>query len=102
MKHAVGFHVNILLFFTSIQGLCLVWQQGLCQPGLGLVRRPEAGLDGVGISSRSSPSLPIGPPDHSPKLPGFSMGNPVSGFYDWLGHLSWMSSGWLSWYVLLP
>ena len=48
MKHAVGFHVNIL-FFTSIQGLCLVGQQGLCQPGLGLARRPEADLDGVGI-----------------------------------------------------
>ena len=75
MKHAVGFPVNILLFFTSIQGLCLVWQQGLCQHGLGLVRRPEADLDGVGICEVAAvvprPVFPAtGRPDHSPKLPG--------------------------------
>ena len=87
MKHAVGFHVNILLFFTSIQGLC--------QHGLGLVRRPEADLDGVGICEVAAvvphPVFPsIGPPDHSPKLPGFSMGNPVSGFLS-----SFMDELWL-------
>ena len=68
-------------------------------PGLGLAslaRPPEADLDGVGICEVAAvvphPVAPsTGPLDHSPKLPGFSMGNPA-----------WMSSGWSSWYVLLP
>ena len=52
--------------------------------------RPEAELDGVGICEVAAvvphPLLPsTGPPDHSPKLFSFPMGNPVSVFYglDW-------------------
>ena len=79
-------------FFTSIQGLCLVWQHGLCQHGLGLLLGPEAYLDGVGICEVLAvvphPVFPsIGPLDNSPKLPGFPMGNPVSGYY----RLVWQS-----------
>ena len=45
--------------------------------------RPEAELDGVGICEVAAvvphPVLPsTGPPDHSPKLFSFSVGNPVS------------------------
>ena len=48
---------------------------------LGLARPPEADLDGVGICEVAAvvpnPVFPsTGPLDHSPKLPGFSMGNP--------------------------
>ena len=72
---------------------------------LGLVRPPEADLDGVGICEVAAvvphPVAPsTGPLDHSPKLRCFSMGNPVS--VCWFGHFGWMSSGWSSWYVLLP
>ena len=92
VRHAVGYHVNILLLFNLHSGYL---------PGLGpasLARRPEADLDGVGICEVAAviphPVFPsTGPPDHLPKLPGFSMG---SRFYG----LVW--SGWLSWYVLLP
>ena len=79
VRHAVGYHVNIVLFFHLHSGYL---------PGLGLAslaRRPEADLDGVGICAVAAvvphPVFPsTGPPDHSPKLPGFSMGSPVSGF----------------------
>ena len=48
--------------------------------------RPEAELDGVGICEVAAvvphPVFPsTGPPDHSPKLFSFSIGNPVSVFY---------------------
>ena len=68
MRHAVGYHVNILLFFHLHSGSL---------PGLGLARRPEADLDGVGICEVAAvvlhPVFPsTGPPDHSRKLPGFA------------------------------
>ena len=66
---------------------------------LGLARPPEADLDGVGICEVAAvvphPVVPsTGPLDHSPKLPGFSMGNPVSGFYG-LVWPSFMDELWL-------
>ena len=66
---------------------------------LGLARPPEADLDGVGICEVAAvvphPVFPsTGPLDHSPKLPGFSMGNPASGCYG-LVWPSFMDELWL-------
>ena len=74
---------------------------------LGLARPPEADLDGVGICEvAANVPHPVAPSmDHWTTRQNCDV-SPWATQYlfamDWFGHLAWMSSGWSSWYVLLP